>query len=69
MNRREFLTVTALAGAGPASAAPLPLKSEPAGGLVKESGAAPVKGAAWYSAESEGAGLVHRFPAGALAMA
>jgi len=39
------------------------------GGLVREDAAAPLPGAAWYTASAEGAGLLCTFPAGALAEA
>ena len=76
-DRREFLAAATAAGcvalAPGATAAPLPGRplevTETVGGLRKESGPAPVEGAAWYGAAAEGAGFVYRFEAGALARA
>jgi hypothetical protein len=49
--------------------ADLPMPLEPAslfGGLVREEGAGPFPGAAWYSGTAEGAGLLYTFPQGSL---
>ena len=39
------------------------------GGLERETAAAPLAEAAWYTAHAEGDGVVYLFPAGALARA
>ena len=74
LGRRAFLGAAVLAGCGARSAAAaIPGERLEAGAMVgalkKEDGRTPLEGAVWYSAESEGAGLVHRFTAGRLARA
>lgn len=77
MDRREFLSVTALAGCAGLSPGTLAKElpgqrleaAEMIGQLRKEEGQAPLQGAAWCSADGEGAGFVCRFAAGALAKA
>ena len=77
VNRREFLSATAAAACVSLSQGAfgqeLPgEKLQPAGmlgKLCKAEGEAPIAGAAWYVAESEGDGLRYAFPAGALAKA
>jgi hypothetical protein len=48
---------------------PFRLEPEPVGGIRREEGEAPLKGAAWYSGGAEGAGLTYHFPAGSLLQA
>jgi hypothetical protein len=77
MDRREFVSVTALAGCARLSPGTLAKElpgqrlgaAEMIGQLRKEEGKAPIEGATWYSADAEGAGFVYRFAAGALAKA
>src|ERR1051325_3210959 len=68
MNRRRFVTVTAIA-AGSGLFAEEPGLGEPAmvGKLRREDGDTPVVGAKWHIAENAGDGLAYRFPRGALA--
>ena len=70
MNRRQFVTVTAV-GAGSALLAQGPRLGERTllGKLRSEDGAAPVAGAKWYVAEAAGDGIELRFSKGALAEA
>ena len=70
MNRRQFVTVTAL-GAGSALLARGSELGECAllGKLRSEDGAAPVPGAKWHVAEAAGDGMEFRFPKGTLAKA
>jgi hypothetical protein len=69
MRRRTFLEVTGLGGAAAVAALPAGT-SLPApaivGGLQRESGAAPIAGAIWYTAAARGDGLEWSFPAGTL---
>ncbi|MFB3787924.1 MAG: hypothetical protein ACE15F_16315, partial [bacterium] len=75
INRREFVRINALAGAGllvahPALAAEEAWELKPTElleGLSPEAGEAPLAGAVWYVAEKENAGMLYAFPKGALA--
>lgn len=70
MNRRNFVTITALG----AAAAPL-LEAQKlgvwttVGGLQEEDGAPPIAGARWYAAEKAGDGMLFTFTPGDLARA
>ncbi len=66
MSRRDVLTIAPLAAAAALRGEPLQ-NPELSGKIRKDPAPAPVPGAAWYVAEAENAGLVYRFPAGALA--
>ncbi len=70
MQRRSFLTVTAL-GAG--AALPLPAQKlgvwTTVGSLREEDGTPPLAGARWFSADKTGDGMSYAFPAGTLARA
>lgn len=77
IDRREFMQINALAGAGllaiPRSgAAEETVELKPAAlleGLKTETGDTPLEGAVWYVAEKENAGMLYTFPKGALAEA
>ena len=77
LDRREFLSVAALAGcaelAPNAFATDVPGQrldaAETIGQIRKDEGRTPIEGATWYVAEAEGAGFVYRFPVGALVKA
>ncbi|MBI3679430.1 MAG: hypothetical protein HY235_03450 [Acidobacteria bacterium] len=64
MLRRDLFP---LALAPLAAGAELLKPSSTLGSLQRETAAAPIEGATWFRAESEGAGLEYRFPAGLLA--
>jgi hypothetical protein len=72
MQRRRFLTVTALSAAVPlaaSGASAAPGEARPIGKLRPDEGPVPIDGARWYVAEALGDGLAYQFPAGALAAA
>ena len=68
IHRRQFLSAAALATM-PVRAAQRLDAAELIGKIKKDAGKAPIDGATWYTAESEGDGIACRFPAGALAQA
>ena len=70
MDRRQFVTVSAL-GATAALAAEGPKLGtwKTLGSLREEDGAAPIEGARWFVAEASGDGMAYEFAAGTLAKA
>lgn len=68
LNRREFIVAPLLAAAGKLSGEALS-PTGLMGNIRRESGAAPVEHAGWYTAETENAALTYRIRAGALAKA
>jgi hypothetical protein len=68
MNRRQFVTVTAIGAGGALLAQGLNLgECSLLGNLRVEPGSTPVPGAKWHLAEAVGDGMEFRFPKGALA--
>jgi hypothetical protein len=69
LDRREFLTVTALAAPAAGAQSGLEPLGKPAllGQLRQETGPAPIAGASWFAAQAPGDGLAFSFPAGHLA--
>jgi hypothetical protein len=70
MNRRNFVSITALGAGATARLAAQKLGVwTTLGGLQEEDGTPPIEGARWYVAEKSGDGMLYTFEAGALARA
>ena len=70
MQRRVFVSVTALAAGGAYTSYGQKLGVwTTLGGLIEEDGTPPLEGARWFAAEKSGDGMAYTFPAGTLARA